>query len=302
MPRYVIGAGLLVTVLLIAVLVQRQVTRTAEPGAPLPGEAPPVGAVPEPTPREPGVAEPGIFEPPVAGEPAPREDPSAEAPLAPPPAVQPPGAPPSAAPPPADAAPQARASRILQEASDAYGAVRSMRANFTMRTENPLLRTTVTSAGLLYQSRPDRIALRFTDPTGDVIVGDGRHIWVYYPSVDERQVIRSPAGEGGAGGVDLQAQFLGDPVRRFEHTLHGTETVRGRETHPMTLVPREPLGYARLRVWIDARDRLVRRFEITETNGAVRLIDLENVETNVAVPDDVFRFTPPADARIIDRG
>jgi outer membrane lipoprotein-sorting protein len=115
-------------------------------------------------------------------------------------------------------------------------------------------------------------------------------------------VIRSPAGEGGAGGVDLQAQFLGDPVRRFEHTLHGTETVRGRETHPMTLVPREPLGYARLRVWIDARDRLVRRFEITETNGAVRLIDLENGETNVAVPDDVFRFTPPADARIIDRG
>jgi outer membrane lipoprotein carrier protein len=305
MRKVMIGAVVLLAVLLIAVLVQQQVTRTAArdatPGAPLPGEAPPLGTLPAPGEVSPG--EPGILDPPAVGDGGVASPRSPEA--TPPPA---PGQPPAAQQPPAPApsavqpAPTADGTRILQAASDAYAEVRTLRAEFTMRTENPLLRTAVSSAGTLYQQRPDRIALRFTDPAGDVIIGDGQHIWVYYPSVDDRQVIRSPAGAGGAGGVDLQAQFLGDPVRRFDHTLHGTELVGGRQAHLMTLVPREPLGYSRLRVWIDTRDRLVRRFEITEQNGAVRLVELANLQTNVAVPAEVFRFTPPANARVIDRG
>jgi outer membrane lipoprotein-sorting protein len=302
MPRKIVGAAVVAALLLALVIVQRSVERepaaVAEP--PVAAEPSPVGAEsiepPDPTTDEPPVSPPP---PPLTTPPATTPTP---APVATPPPAERPASPQTPAPqrPVTDPAPQA--SRILQQAADTYAGIRTMRAEFTMQTVNPLIRTTVTSRGTLYQQRPDRIALRFTDPDGDVIVGDGQYIWVYYPSVDARQVIRSTAGVGGAGGVDLQAQFLGDPVRRFEHTLDGTETVRGRETHALTLVPREPMGYAQLRIWIDARDRLVRRFEITEANGAVRLIDLENVQTNVAVPGDVFRFEPPADARIIDRG
>jgi hypothetical protein len=35
----------------------------------------------------------------------------------------------------------------------------------------------------------------------------------------------------------------------------------------LTLVPRQPLGYRSLKVWIDEQDHLVRRFELTEENG-----------------------------------
>jgi outer membrane lipoprotein-sorting protein len=300
MPRKIVAAAIVAALLLVLVIVQRSVERT-------PAEAPPVAVEPEPAdigaePGEPLPDDAAVPGSPVITPPATMPTPppvATPSPAAPQPSPQPAPAPPQERP---TTQPAAQASRILQEAADTYAGIRTMRAEFTMRTENPLIRTTVTSRGTLYQQRPDRIALRFTDPAGDVIVGDGQSIWVYYPSVDARQVIRSPAGVAGAGGVDLQAQFLGDPVRRFEHTLYGTETVRGRETHRMTLVPREPMGYAQLRLWIDARDRLVRRFEITETNGAVRLVELENVQTNVSVPADAFRFEPPADARIIDRG
>jgi outer membrane lipoprotein-sorting protein len=294
MRKYAVAGVVLAAVLVIAVLVQRQVTRTAEHGGPvdgappLVGEAPPVGALGDTivsvAPGEPLLPAPGG---PAA--PATRNADRGTSPARP--AEPLPGE---------QATPQG--ARILQQASEVYAGIRTMQADFTMVTENPLLRTAVTSRGTLYQHRPDRIALRFTDPAGDVIVGDGTHFWIYYPSTDARQVIRSPADAGGSGGVDLQAQFLGDPVRRFEHTLHETETVRGRENQVMTLVPREQLGYARLRVWIDTQDRLVRRFEITEHNGAVRMMDLENLRTNVSISDDVFRFLPPADARIIDRG
>jgi outer membrane lipoprotein carrier protein len=208
---------------------------------------------------------------------------------------------PAALPQPSPVSPQApQPSRILQEASDRYSAIRSLRARFTMNTVNPLLRTTTTSRGLLHQVRPDRLALRFTDPDGDVIVADGQHFWMYYPSVNAQQVVRTQAGAAGTT-VDLQAQFLGDPVRRFEHTLDGTEAVGGRETYVMTLVPRQQAEFKRLRVWIDAQDRLVRRFEVTELNDVVRRMELENLELNPTIAAETFRFTPPAGARVIDR-
>lgn len=191
--------------------------------------------------------------------------------------------------------------RLLRRTAQIYASMSGLKAEFTMLTRNPLLGTRVTSHGMLYQRRPDRIRLDFTDPDGDAIVGDGQFFWVYYPSVDPTQVTKTPAA-GTAGIVDLQAQFVGDPLTRFEHTVDGTEAVNGREAVSISLVPREDLGYQKLRIWIDTQDNLVRRFEITDPNGVTRLLDLRSLETNPALADSLFRFTPPPGTRVVERG
>jgi outer membrane lipoprotein carrier protein len=190
---------------------------------------------------------------------------------------------------------------ILKRAAAAYARVSSMRADFVQRRENPLLNSNMTSRGTLYQRKPDRFALKFSQPAGDVIVGDGRYFWVYYPSADKRQVIRADAGEGGAGAVDLQAQFIGDPVKRFSFTYHGTEKQGARTMHVLTLVPRQNTGYKSMKVWIDGGDSLVRRFIITEQTGATVEFQLSNVALNGKLGDEIFRFTPPAGAQVIER-
>jgi len=192
--------------------------------------------------------------------------------------------------------------RLLRRTSEAYAGMRTLQSPFTMVTENPLLRSRVSSRGTLYQRRPDRILLRFDEPKGDIILGDGQYFWIYYPSTDPDQAIRARAAEGAAGGVDLWAQFVGDPVTRFEHTFHGLETVNGRESAAVTLVPRTDPGYQQLKVWIDTADRLVRRFEITEHNGVIRRIELQDLTVNPALADDVFRFVPPPGVRVVERG
>jgi outer membrane lipoprotein carrier protein len=207
--------------------------------------------------------------------------------------------------PPTPAAPVASGSEgvstdaILRATSRTYDQVRSMQADFQQTMRNPLLGQTTRSSGVLYQRQPDRFLMQFSDPEGDLIVSDGQYFWLYYPSVDARQVIRAPRGPQG---LDLHAQFIGDPVRRFEATSHGRESVRGRDAHVLTLVPREPLGYRSLKVWIDAQDHLVRRFELTEENGNVRQFELSNLVVNPSLPDRLFEFTPPAGAQIIQRG
>ena len=205
----------------------------------------------------------------------------------------------TASPAPGDAIAAQDPEAILEATSRAYEAMRSVRAEFEQTLRNTLLGRTTASSGTMYQREPDRFLMDFSDPEGDVIVSDGRWYWMYYPSVDEKQVLRAPRR---GQGLDLQAEFIGDPVERFDYTYHGTEDVRGRTAHVMTLDPKRPAGYQRMKVWIDAGDHLVRRFEITEENGNVRHIELLDITVNPTLPDSLFEFTPPADAIIVDRG
>jgi outer membrane lipoprotein carrier protein len=190
---------------------------------------------------------------------------------------------------------------MLRRTARIYSDMSGMQADFTMLTKNPLLGTSVTSRGRLYQRRPDRIRMDFSDPEGDVIVGDGDFFWVYYPGVDPVQVTKTPAA-GTAGVVDLQAQFVGDPVTSFDHTVAGREPVAGREALAIALVPRTNRGYAKLTIWIDTQDNLVRRFEITDPNGVTRLLDLRDLEIGPTLADSLFRFTPPPGTRVVERG
>ena len=210
-------------------------------------------------------------------------------------------APPTASAPAAgEARGQDRAAEILTQAERASRGIRSLEADFTQSLSVPLLNQTQRSTGKLYQRRPDRMLMRFTDPAGDVVVADGRSFWLYYPSSDPRQVIRTSIAEGGET-VDLQQQFLSNPNQRFVATLAGEESVGGRPAHVLTLVPRGPSPYRILKVWVDKQDHLVRRFEMTEENESVRRVELRNLRTNHALADDLFTFTPPAGAQVFDQ-
>jgi len=227
----------------------------------------------------------------IPGSPPPVQGPSA---------VRAPGAPAEPqAPPPSVAGTGAAADDVLQRAERVYAGIRSMEADFIQEVYVPLLEATQHSSGRIYHRSPDRFAMRFTDPDGDLIVADGRYLWMYYPSTDPRQVIRAPMA-AGAQQVDLHREFLSDASSRYAATRTGSESVGGRATHALTLVPRGPSPYRSVRIWVDERDALVRRFEITEENGTIRRLELSRLQPNAASPDAVFQFTPPPGAQVFD--
>jgi outer membrane lipoprotein carrier protein len=188
---------------------------------------------------------------------------------------------------------------ILERAEEAYAAVRSMEADFVQQVYVPLLDDTLDSRGKLYHRAPDRFLMSFTEPSGDIILADGRYAWMYYPSNDARQVMRAPLAEGGQQ-VDLQREFLSDATSRYSANRTGAETVGGRQTHALTLDPLGQSPYQEIRLWVDAENYLVRRFQITEVNETVRTIELSNLRPNVTLADDLFQFTPPAGAQVIE--
>lgn len=198
---------------------------------------------------------------------------------------------------------QASRSDPLSRAVAAWSRVKTAHATFDQTIVNPVTGNTLTSSGEYQQQRPGRLSVRFDDPATDRIVADGKFVWLYLPSTTPGQVIRSRLGEGGTGTVDLTAQFLTSPRKRYDITPLGAKTVAGRATHVYRLVPKsgQEAQFRSAVVYIDDRDASVRQFEVTESSGLERTVTLTSFRTNVPVNARAFTFTPPAGTRVVDR-
>ncbi len=195
------------------------------------------------------------------------------------------------------------AEATVDRAVAAYNNVKTLRATFRQELKNPLIGRTFNATGEMLQRMPGLLAIRFTDPEGDLIVADGRHVWVYLPSTNPGQVIKMPATRSTTGTHDVTAVFLDSPHERYAITDAGTATIEGRTTRAVHLVPKDSgLPFRRATVWVDDRDGLIRQFEVTEANGLVRKVTITSVAVNGAIPSSAFTFVPPTGVRVHEPG
>ena len=192
---------------------------------------------------------------------------------------------------------------IIDRAVATYNKTKTSKGTFEQAITNPLTGSTVRASGAFEQQRqPARFSFRFVQPKGDLIVGDGKWLWVYLPSSTPNQVIKVPMTEGGAGSLDLASRFFDSPKTRFTITDAGTATIGGRATHALLLKPKattEPFTQAK--VWIDNADGTLRQFETAEPSGITRLVTVTSVTPNAAVDAKSFTFKAPKGARIVDQ-
>lgn len=195
---------------------------------------------------------------------------------------------------------QGRGLEILHGSADRYESVETVCADFTQVLTVPLLRTERRGTGRLCQGRPNLFAMRFDDPAGDLIVVDGDFAWVYFPSTDERTVLKTSA-ERAAGGRDFHREFLVDPELRYEVDYAGEEEVDGRAMHRIRMTPILPSSYRSAMIWIDRDGSVLRRVELEEENGNVRTITLSDVGFGEDPGEGWFSFTPPEGVLVMER-
>jgi outer membrane lipoprotein carrier protein len=194
------------------------------------------------------------------------------------------------------------AAAIVGRSSRVYRSLASMRADFVQVIDNPMI-DSAESRGTLVQAGEDKLAMRFTEPSGEAIVIDGRSIWVYTPSTTPGQVIRMGVPSGGpVYGYNILAWLLDRPAERYTATYVRSDRLNGRSVDVVRLDPAVPdLPFDRAIVWLDREDGLPRRLEITEHSGATRTLTLSKVRTNRSVPEETFVFKVPSGVRVVDQ-
>jgi chaperone LolA len=193
------------------------------------------------------------------------------------------------------------AGAILDRAVAVYARITSFRADFVQEISDPMIGGGEPSRGEFLQQRPNRFAMRWTRPRGDLILADGQYLWIYLPSSTPNQVVRSRLSGRVGESADVIAEFLDRPRERFAVSYVRADQANGREADVIALTPRErEAAYARVLVWVDRQDALVRKVEITEASGAVRRLTFDRLRTNVTIPASAFVFRPPPGIRVVD--
>ena len=200
-----------------------------------------------------------------------------------------------------DASGQDRGLEVLHDAAGRYASVETLCADFTQHLLVPLLGRERTGTGRLCQGDPNLFAMRFEDPAGDLIVVDGDFAWVYFPSNDEKTVLKTSA-ERSAGGRDFHREFLEDPESKYDVAFEGADEIDGYITYRLRMTPKGPATYRAAVVWIDRGDEpVLRRLRLEEENGNVRTITLENVVFGGEPGAGWFSFTPPEGVLVMVR-
>ncbi|MBI3790007.1 MAG: outer membrane lipoprotein carrier protein LolA [Gemmatimonadetes bacterium] len=198
------------------------------------------------------------------------------------------------------------AEAMLDRASAAHGALKSLKVAFEQVIQNPLTGSSVTARGEMLQKGPKLLAIHFSQPKGDQIISDGQNLWIFLPSSTPGQVFRLTLGAQSnavAGSVDVLSQFFNEPRKRFDVKDAGTAPIDGKDARALILTPKKGVEapFAKAVVWIDARSAYVRQFETTDASGLVRTVKVTRFGANAKVNDTEFRFVVPNGVRVVEQ-
>jgi len=192
------------------------------------------------------------------------------------------------------------AARVLDGAGAAYRRIHTLEVEFEQVIDNPMVGGRDVAHGRLYLRTPDRFAMRFSDPEGDLIVADGEWLWLFAPSSTPDQVMRAPVPESGAATPNLFAQFVDRPERRYDATFLDSVALEGRTVDRVRLVPRvEGLAFREAVITVSREDGLIRVLDLTEDTGQRRTLRFTHFLLNRPIDPSIFAFHPPRGVRVV---
>ena len=147
------------------------------------------------------------------------------------------------------------------------------------------------SSGSFAFSRPGKFRWNYDKPYKQLLVSDGKKLWSYDPDLNQVMVRKL----GDAVGSSPAALLAGDALED-NFTLIDAGTADGLQF--IEAVPASKEGTFQS-VRIGMKDNLPRMMEVRDNFGQTTIINLGQIEGNVALPADTFRFTPPKGADVV---
>jgi len=189
-------------------------------------------------------------------------------------------------------APTPAAANSLDRFSDFLKGTQSARGGFTQQIRDRGGRVVQESRGTLAFQRPGRFRWVYEKPYPQVIVGDGRKVWIYDEDLNQVTVKRLDKALGStpaallAGSNDVAKAFdLSDAGRK-----DGLEWVEARPKD-------KEASFERIRIGFGASG--LAAMELSDSFGQTTLLRFQSLQRNPKLDASQFRFSPPKGADVI---
>ena len=169
----------------------------------------------------------------------------------------------------------------------------SARANFTQTVRDKDGATAQTASGKLAFARPGKFRWEYEKPYQQTIVGDGEKLWVYDKDLNQVTV----KNLSGALGSSPAALLAGSNDIEQHYNLDAKGARGGLDW--LEAYPRdEDSMFSKVRMGF--KGNLLDTMELYDHMGQVTVIRFGKLQRNPKLADNLFTFTPPAGADVIE--
>lgn len=182
----------------------------------------------------------------------------------------------------------------VQKVQDRYDKTKRLSLRFERTFRWKLTDEVQHFEGAFYFKKPNRFRL---ETSSQVIVTDGKALWIYTPS--NQQVLVEPyQKESGMSGLE---GFLSAFSEGYVPTYTRDERVKDHLCHVLLLRPKEPDSYIReITAWVDPEIWFVRKIQYVDINGDTTTYELTSLKVDSKLDDGIFVFTVPEGVDVVD--
>jgi outer membrane lipoprotein carrier protein len=181
----------------------------------------------------------------------------------------------------------------VQALKDFVREVKSGRASFSQTVTAPDGKRKKTSSGTFEFQRPNLFRFQYQKPFEQLIVGDGQKVWTF--DADLNQASSRRIGQALAG---TPAALLAGGNIEKDFELKAQPTEGGLDW--VLALPRQAEGnIQQLRVGFKGRE--LAALEVLDAFGQRSLMQLSQLQTNVAIGADRFRFEVPKGVDLLEQ-
>lgn len=194
--------------------------------------------------------------------------------------------------------------QVIREITGAFSKLDSYRANFSIKTKGPGKNRSM--SGTAWYKKGGKMRLNFSKPSGDVIVSDGKTLWIHIKrlnavgiqslqldrKVDKRPLFMSTNGPG------LKRLF------RKYHTRfkdpNQPEMVDGKRMFILKLSQMVKVGgFSKMTLYVNADNYFIEKAEASNEFGLETTVEFKNIKRNISVKDGFFEYEQDIPGRAV---
>jgi outer membrane lipoprotein-sorting protein len=199
-------------------------------------------------------------------------------------------------------------SEVVKNIKKKFAELKSYTSDFKIQSINN--KKTANMKGKCLYKNPGKIRYEFAEPTGDLIVSDGKTLWIYIHKIN------------AVGKQDLEIQknnTSGEPIfqstspsglnrlfRKYHYKFDTIEQPRavdndGRKYFVLSLEQREKIGgFENMTLYVDSETYMIKKSMGTDNRGKQTTIEFMNFQANAEVEDGVFNYHISGNSKMVN--
>lgn len=150
------------------------------------------------------------------------------------------------------------------------------------------------SSGTMALERPGRFRWQTKEPMAQLVVADGKKLWVYDVDLEQVTVKKQDESMGGTAALFLSG-YDNTVTRDFEVTVDGTAANQSYDLHSKS----DKANFQRLKLVF--ANNVLTGIEMYDQLGQHTIVNLTKVKTNPKVAATLFQFKPPKGMDVVQQ-